>query len=476
MVEVPEISLIECPDCKRTILDNVNYCRFCGHDFNEVIDQSSGRLSRFLKNPLRGAVIDSLRYCTHCKGEIRDSNIEFCPDCGTMVSFNDNFSLCSCGNMTADPHCRLCGYRIRKTISVEDYNQILYDKLIVPLSNNYNEDFSKIDLKKYFNLTSAQERHVIYRIMYAILFDELKEDTVDFFKRIVDETKNYDNLEEAILYNIKSEIISSFYDDGIKYNRTSTVKSAHYENVETPVIQNKHGAGTKVLATVVAGPLGFVATSGVKQTNETKQVHVKGEYMHYEYLFNPTHISVKAYSNNSCVNSFSSEKTTDKIVVKWENIDYLDDEYYLILNTGELVQLRLPVLSEFVIKNILKVGGTLNGSENEEFKHKYYKKILDQTPAILVELLNKFIDKNRVNKTKDNSTNNSSIEELEKLANMYEKGLLSDDEFVSMKQNIIGNQNRSETVSENSTKFCGNCGAEIIENSKFCIQCGNQIN
>ena len=198
--------------------------------------------------------------------------------------------------------------------------------------------------------------------------------------------------------------------------------------------------------------------------------------MHYEYLFNPTHISVKAYSNNSCVNSFSSEKTTDKIVVKWENIDYLDDEYYLILNTGELVQLRLPVLSEFVIKNILKVGGTLNGSENEEFKHKYYKKILDQTPAILVELLNKFIDKNRVNKTKDNSTNNSSIEELEKLANMYEKGLLSDDEFVSMKQNIIGNQNRSETVSENSTKFCGNCGAEIIENSKFCIQCGNQIN
>ena len=87
--------------------------------------------------------------------------------------------------------------------------------------------------------------------------------------------------------------------------------------------------------------------------------------------------------------------------------------------------------------------------------------------------INQYIDKNRISKPNDSI---SSINELEKIANMYEKGLLTDDEFATMKQNIIGNDNNTKNNNENSTKFCGNCGAEIIENSKFCIQCGNKIN
>ena len=173
MVEISEVNLIECPDCKRTILDNVNYCRFCGHDFNEVPDQSSGRLSKFLKNALKGVVSDSLRYCTHCREEIQDLNADFCPKCGNRISFNDTLGFCGCGNMTAEQYCRLCnvyGYRLKKTTSVEEYNQIWHNEVIIPLSNKYNEDFSKINLKDYFNLTSSQENHIIYRIMYAILF------------------------------------------------------------------------------------------------------------------------------------------------------------------------------------------------------------------------------------------------------------------------------------------------------------------
>lgn len=479
MVEISEVKLIACPDCKREVLDNVNYCRFCGHDFNEKNNESSGRFSKFLKNALKGSVIDSLRYCSHCKEELRTSDDEFCPSCGAVISFNDTFGFCQCGNMTSDQYCRLCnsyGYQLKKTISVVEYAQIWYNKVIIPLSKKYNQNFEETDLKEYFNLSSSQESHIVYRIMYVILFDEIKTDIVDFFEDIVNETKNYNNLEEAILNNIKKDIISSFYEDGVRYNRTSSLKSAHYEDVEMPVIKDKHGTGTKVLATAIAGPLGFVATSGIKQTTETKQVHVKGEYMHYEYLFNPKHISVKAYSNNSYDNSFHSENTTDKIVVRWNDIDYLDEDYYLILKTGEAVQLRMPVIEELVVKNILRVGGTINGHSNENFKLKYYDRINKKTPDILIELLNQFIDKHQDTSETNVDSNNSLVNELEKITNMYEKGLLTDREFIAMKQNIIGNKNSDvKTETNKSVKFCSNCGSEIIDDSKFCINCGTQL-
>lgn len=438
MADISKVNLITCPDCGRSILDNVNYCRFCGHDFNDVSDESSGRFSKFLKNTFKGIVTDSIRYCTHCKEEIRDSNTEFCPNCSTRVSFNDNFAFCSCGNMTNGENCILCKhYQIKfNPISVEEYNQIWYNEIIVPLSNKYDKDFSKIYLREHFNLTPIQESHIIYRIMYAIKFNEIKDDIIEFVEKIIEETRNYDDIEEAILNNIKLDIISSFYDNGIKYNRTSNIKPSQYKTVETPVIKNKHGTGTKILATAVAGPLGFVATSGIKQENETKQVHVKGEYMHYEYSFNPNHITIKAYSNDSLVNSFDPEKITDNILIKWENIDYLDENNYLFLNTEELVQLRLPVLDDLVIRNIFRVTGTLKAHENKNLKLKYFDKIKEQTPDILIELLKQFINKNKVSKSNIDE-NNSLINELERLSGMYEKGLLTDDEFAAMKKKLI---------------------------------------
>ena len=63
----------------------------------------------------------------------------------------------------------------------------------------------------------------------------------------------------------------------------------------------------------------------------------------------------------------------------------------------------------------------------------------------------------------------SNADELLKYAELYEKGLLTDEEFTAMKQKLLGN-------SENEIKYCSNCGAEVSEDSKFCTGCGSQIN
>ena len=66
-----------------------------------------------------------------------------------------------------------------------------------------------------------------------------------------------------------------------------------------------------------------------------------------------------------------------------------------------------------------------------------------------------------------NSSQNTS-DDLLKYAELYEKGLLTDDEFKSFKQKLL-----NDSI-ESSSKFCGNCGAEISEDSKFCMNCGTK--
>ena len=67
----------------------------------------------------------------------------------------------------------------------------------------------------------------------------------------------------------------------------------------------------------------------------------------------------------------------------------------------------------------------------------------------------------------------SNADRLINLGEMYEKGLISDEEFATMKKDIIGNV--AEHDNQNSKKFCMNCGAELVENAKFCTECGNRI-
>ena len=64
----------------------------------------------------------------------------------------------------------------------------------------------------------------------------------------------------------------------------------------------------------------------------------------------------------------------------------------------------------------------------------------------------------------------SEADELLKIAELYEKGLLTEEEFNSFKQKLLGNS------VESSAKFCGNCGAKVSPDSKFCTECGTQIN
>ncbi len=470
MVKIDEVHLIDCPDCKYSSRDDYHYCRLCGHDFQEGVDESQGRFSRFVKKALSGSVSDNVRYCTNCKSEIRDFTMDFCSNCGERIPFEGYKNLCSCGNIMSNNYCNICrGKGTKKQLISDEYYLIWHNQVIIPLSEEYNTDLTKNNFKSYFNLTNEEENHIIYKMVHHVLFDKIDGNVVDFFKQVFDETKrNYKNIEESIFNLVEQEITNEFNNDGIVSSNTTTIKRSYTETVETSHIKNKHGAGTKVLATAVAGPLGFVATSGVKEETETKEVRHEGEYCHEQMIFNKENIIYQMYTRKGWGGSVfnNDHPNMNKTIIGWDSVDSIDDENFLILKTGETIKCPSWNKLEHIIKPcILNIVATANENSNKEYMNKYYDDAKNKAIEVILSLINEQIVANK----KISSNSDSDVESLEKIMDMYKSGLLTDDEFVAMKQKLIGNNN------ESSTKFCGNCGAEIIENSKFCTQCGTQI-
>ena len=91
-----------------------------------------------------------------------------------------------------------------------------------------------------------------------------------------------------------------------------------------------------------------------------------------------------------------------------------------------------------------------------------------------------------------NSTDEELVEDynekLIKLGEMHNQGLLSDEEFISLKQELLSSNNEkcvsmsenhietSEKDIETSENNCENCGACIFPDDIFCSECGTKIN
>ena len=104
-----------------------------------------------------------------------------------------------------------------------------------------------------------------------------------------------------------------------------------------------------------------------------------------------------------------------------------------------------------------------------------------------VNILNRFIEENKSNNNNSVSNNTQisgnsedKFDKLIKLGEMHDKGLLSDDEFASLKNELLSGNNQdtsgqSEEGEELSENTCENCGAEISPDDGFCSECGTQI-
>ncbi len=111
-----------------------------------------------------------------------------------------------------------------------------------------------------------------------------------------------------------------------------------------------------------------------------------------------------------------------------------------------------------------------------------------------VNVLTKLIEDNKSNSDNVEANVNSEgnpegkIDKLIKLGEMHNQGLLSDEEFISLKQELLSSNNEkcvsmsenhietSEKDIETSENNCENCGACSFPDDIFCSECGTKIN
>ena len=84
-----------------------------------------------------------------------------------------------------------------------------------------------------------------------------------------------------------------------------------------------------------------------------------------------------------------------------------------------------------------------------------------------------------------NVSTTSTADELLKYAELYEKGLLTKEEFDLKKSELLSNEpaiveqptsmEESTSIEKPKINFCPNCGSEVERDSKFCSNCGSKL-
>lgn len=76
----------------------------------------------------------------------------------------------------------------------------------------------------------------------------------------------------------------------------------------------------------------------------------------------------------------------------------------------------------------------------------------------------------------------SNADDLVKYAELFEKGLISEEEFNKLKNKIIHGESTSNSDNDvdldhkkEYNNFCTNCGSKIENDAKFCSSCGNKL-
>ena len=77
-----------------------------------------------------------------------------------------------------------------------------------------------------------------------------------------------------------------------------------------------------------------------------------------------------------------------------------------------------------------------------------------------------------------NNTNDEGDDVLIKYYDMFEKGLITREEFMAKKEQLSQNNNENTSSNNDAPKgsYCGNCGSLVYDDSNFCTNCGNKLN
>ena len=180
------------------------------------------------------------------------------------------------------------------------------------------------------------------------------------------------------------------------------------------------------------------------------------------------------------------------VIINEDNFEILKESMFIKSNMGtrkiyfqNITSLDFDARGKFNLSSSV----VINTKSNEHITLKHVKEYVQY----MNNAFESYIEKSQ--NIQENYSTTSAADEILKYAELYEKGLLTKEEFNMKKAELLGNpitdksntslqeENTSteENVEQNyenavnQTGFCPNCGTAIKEKSNFCVNCGNKL-
>ena len=166
-------------------------------------------------------------------------------------------------------------------------------------------------------------------------------------------------------------------------------------------------------------------------------------------------------------------RNADKVKFKSTKFKIYDDK--LMIERKKLI-IEYSKIKEIFQENENEAIIILNNDTGIPIK----KGIFKSEFLAFINILNRLIQENKSNNnsnSKNDINSEDKFDKLIKLGEMHDKGLLSDEEFDSLKKELLSGNNEdtseiSEDNCETSVITCENCGATISPEDIYCSECG----
>lgn len=343
-------------------------------------------------------------------------------------------------------------------------------------------------LKNEYGLRPDEVKHIEYNIIYEIILKMILEDTDTIKDRFLYYANDLKRTKDMPLSDyraiIAKEYVHLFYNQlketGIDFIILEYIPE---QTVTETRVKNKHGTGTRIVATGLFGIFGLAGTGGVK--TQTYNRTIPGKYIIKEIF------KVKEVYTGLVIQEIDENGEKPIKELNWNNIIGMDNDFNLNITDAKPI-----LLSDFDDSTI-----------QECIENIYLKKIRENNPLrdnidfnkmknLTLKVFRKYINtKSRGKQT--NSTYNEA-QEIENFYNLKEKGIITEEEFEKKKKQILNrnpqtlssdmNQSDNSINAENqgnyltdlnnneNKQYCPNCGIEIpYKDAKFCQNCGFQI-
>ena len=170
---------------------------------------------------------------------------------------------------------------------------------------------------------------------------------------------------------------------------------------------------------------------------------------------------------------------TAYVVINRDSVEILKESMFIKSNMGtrkifydNITSIDYDARGVFHLSN----GVVINTKSSEHIQLKY---VNEEDFIMLNNAFEQYMTRPQENSVISQS---SKADDLVKYAELFEKGLISEEEFTKLKNEIINGEPVSDLNEDNlvdyrqvKNKFCIYCGSEVDSDAKFCQSCGNKL-